>query len=36
MHSFQAASADQVSASHVAEARAAERVILVPLESRAL
>jgi hypothetical protein len=36
MHSFQAASAVDLSASHVAETRAADRVILVPLESRAL
>ena len=35
-HSFQATSADHVSASHVAGERAPERVILVPLESPAL
>jgi tetratricopeptide (TPR) repeat protein len=35
-HSFQTASADHVSASHVVAERAPERVILVPLESPAL
>jgi tetratricopeptide (TPR) repeat protein len=35
-HSFQATSADHVSANHVSAERASERVFLVPLESRAL